>query len=198
MTANYQIVDDAQVPGGAASGSNACVGCCQKRLSVTKVRGSSWIPGWRPSGRDEVPGDRLREDLPSITVLFMSSLNLVNLSSLIDDAKCYELVRRHRWPEGIRCPHCDSASVARHGHDDTQRHRQRYRCKQCQCRFDDLTGTVLAGHHQPLRVWVLCLYFMGLNLVWGFQCQAVSYSSLQCVHPYVRSEEPSRVFRGER
>ena len=21
-----------------------------------------------------------------------------------------------------------------------------------------------AGHHQPLRVWVLCLYFMGLNL----------------------------------
>src|SRR3954467_9463024 len=27
-----------------------------------------------------------------------------------------------------------------------------------------VTGTALAGHHQPLRVWVLCLYFMGLNL----------------------------------
>ena len=23
---------------------------------------------------------------------------------------------------------------------------------------------MLAGHHQPLRVWILCLYFMGLNL----------------------------------
>ena len=23
---------------------------------------------------------------------------------------------------------------------------------------------MLAGHHQPLRVWVQCLYFMGLNL----------------------------------
>lgn len=23
---------------------------------------------------------------------------------------------------------------------------------------------MLAGHHQPLRVWVLCLYVMGLNL----------------------------------
>ncbi len=23
---------------------------------------------------------------------------------------------------------------------------------------------MLAGRHQPLRVWVLCLYFMGLNL----------------------------------
>ena len=31
-------------------------------------------------------------------------------------------------------------------------------------RFDDLTGTLLAGHHQPLHVWILCLYFMGLNL----------------------------------
>ena len=31
-------------------------------------------------------------------------------------------------------------------------------------RNDDLTGTIFAGHHQPLRVWILCLYFMGLNL----------------------------------
>ena len=54
--------------------------------------------------------------------------------------------------------------MARYGRDDTQPHRQRYRCTACGGRFDDLTGTVLAGHHQPLRVWVLCLYFMGLNL----------------------------------
>jgi len=94
----------------------------------------------------------------------MSSPPLVNLASLIDDAKCYELVRQHRWPEGVRCPQCGGASVARHGHDEVQRHRQRYRCKECQSRFDDLTGTILAGHHRPLRVWVLCLYFMGLNL----------------------------------
>ena len=94
----------------------------------------------------------------------MSSPTLVNLSSLIDDAKCYELVRQHRWPEGVRCPRCESAAVARHGRDEAQRHRQRYRCAVCGARFDDLTGTALAGHHQPLRVWVLCLYLMGLNL----------------------------------
>src|SRR6185369_5771924 len=94
----------------------------------------------------------------------MPTPTLVNLSSLIDDAKCFELVRHQRWPEGARCPSCGSASVARHGRDDTQPHRQRYRCKACGSRFDDLTGTALAGHHQPLRVWVLCLYFMGLNL----------------------------------
>ena len=38
------------------------------------------------------------------------------------------------------------------------------RCSDCQRGFDDLTGLIFAGHHQPLRVWILCLYFMGLNL----------------------------------
>jgi transposase-like protein len=94
----------------------------------------------------------------------MPSPTLVNLSSLIDDAKCFELVRQQRWPEGVGCPHCGAARVARDGHDATQPDRQRYRCAACGARFDDLTGTALAGHHQPLRVWVLCLYLMGLNL----------------------------------
>src|SRR3954453_12927103 len=89
---------------------------------------------------------------------------LVNLSSLIDDAKCYELIRQHRWPDGVRCPRCGDTKVARNGRDDARRHRQRYRCAGCGAHFDDLTGTVLAGHHQLLRVWVLYLYLMGLNL----------------------------------
>ena len=94
----------------------------------------------------------------------MAAPDLVDLSALIDDAKCFALVRQHRWPEGVRCPGCGSGTVARDGFDETQAHRQRYRCKACAGRFDDLTGTVLAGHHQPLRVWVLCLYLMGLDL----------------------------------
>ena len=94
----------------------------------------------------------------------MVGSTLVHLASLLEDAKCFALVRQHRWPEGVRCPGCDSAAVVRDGHDDTQPQRRRYRCKGCAGRFDDLTGTVLAGHHQPLRVWVLCLYLMGLNL----------------------------------
>jgi transposase-like protein len=94
----------------------------------------------------------------------MATADLVNLASLIDDAKCFAMVRQHRWPEGPRCPGYGSDAVVRNGRDDTQPYRQRYRCQACASRFDDLTGTVLAGHHQPLRVWVLCLYFMGLNL----------------------------------
>jgi transposase-like protein len=69
-----------------------------------------------------------------------------------------------RWPERILCPHCSSESVIKDGRDDTQSHRQRYVFHGCQRRFDDLTGTIFAGHHQPLRTWIVCLYFMGLNL----------------------------------
>src|SRR5207245_8422237 len=50
------------------------------------------------------------------------------------------------------------------GRDDTEPHRQRYECKGCRQRFDDLTDTIFAGHHQPLRTWIACLYLMGLNL----------------------------------
>src|SRR5947208_6967180 len=94
----------------------------------------------------------------------MAVSEVVNLSGLLDEANCFALVRQHRWPDGVRCPDCDSAVVIRNGHDEGQRHRQRYLGKACHGRFDDLTGTVLAGHHQPLRLWVLCLYLMGLNL----------------------------------
>jgi transposase-like protein len=94
----------------------------------------------------------------------LASPELINLASLIDDEQCFELIRRHRWPDGVRCPGCASQSVIRDWVDERQTHRQRYRCKSCSGRFDDLSGTILAGHHQPLRIWVLCLYFMGLNL----------------------------------
>src|SRR3954469_139206 len=94
----------------------------------------------------------------------MATVDLVNLASLLDDAKCFALVRQHRGQEGVRCPGCGSDAVVRNGHDATQPHRQRYRCQSCAAPFGALSGTVLAGPHQPLRIWVLCLYFMGLNL----------------------------------
>jgi hypothetical protein len=75
----------------------------------------------------------------------------VNLSSLVDGAKCHELVRRHRRPGGVRCPARDSAAVARHGGDDARPGRQRYRREAGGGRLDEVTDTGLAGHHRPLR-----------------------------------------------
>jgi transposase-like protein len=88
---------------------------------------------------------------------------MVNLQDLFDDAKCFQTIRDMRWPDGVTCPRCSSDSVIKNGRDDTQPDRQRYECKGCRQRFDDLTDTIFAGHHQPLRTWIACLYLMGLN-----------------------------------
>ena len=81
----------------------------------------------------------------------MPASDLVNLSGLMDGAKCFALVSQHRWPEGAYCPGCDSSLVTRDGCYDTQPHRQRYRCKACASRFDDLTDFVAPAVVQAMR-----------------------------------------------
>jgi transposase-like protein len=88
----------------------------------------------------------------------------VKIKHLINDMPCYQTVRELRWASGIACPSCESTQVIKRGFDDTEPARQRYECHDCHRRFDDLTDTIFAGHHQPLTVWMLCLYFMGLNV----------------------------------
>jgi transposase-like protein len=77
----------------------------------------------------------------------MAASNLVDLSGLMDDAKCVAFVRQRRWPEGVRCPGCGSDAVIRDGRDDAQPDRQRYRCKACAGRF--LSGTQGARTRRP-------------------------------------------------
>ena len=89
---------------------------------------------------------------------------MINLQSLMDDAKCFATVRAMRWPDGVMCPHGESPEITKQGRDETQPERQRYQCKSCERRFDDLTDTIFAGHHQPLCIWILCSSLMGLNL----------------------------------
>ena len=88
----------------------------------------------------------------------------VNSTRLIDEVQCYQTVRAVRWPDGIMCPSCQSTQVIKRGFDDTEPARQRSACHDCETRFEDLTDTIFAGHHQPLTVWVVCLYFMGRNI----------------------------------
>jgi len=89
---------------------------------------------------------------------------MIHIEQLIDDAKCYEVIRDLRWPKEVHCPNCDSIAIKKRGHHDRYSYRQRYECQACEQQFDDLSGTIFEGHHQPLRVWVICLYLMGLNL----------------------------------
>ncbi len=88
----------------------------------------------------------------------------VNIKNLIDDVQCYQTVRELRWPDGVACPCCASQHGTKRGVDDTELARQRSECHDCDKRFDDLTDTIFAGHHQLLKGWILCLYFMGRNV----------------------------------
>ena len=88
----------------------------------------------------------------------------VGIKHLVDDVQCDQTVRELRWPDGVACLSCESTQVIKRGCDDLEPARQRYACHGCDKRFDDRTDTIFAGHHQPLNVWILCLYCMGLNV----------------------------------
>lgn len=62
---------------------------------------------------------------------------------LPDSSACLDTLRRHRWPDGVTCPHCDSTETTKEG--TTAKGAQRYRCHACNTIFNDLTGTVFAG-----------------------------------------------------
>jgi transposase-like protein len=128
---------------------------------------------------------------------------MVNIQDLFDDARCYQTLRDMRWPDGVTCPHCGSASVIKNGRDDTQSDRQRFECKGCRQRFDDLTDTIFAGHHQPLRAWIACLDLMGLNLS-GLQIASElginkddARARIQRLRQGVVDRRPPVVLRGE-
>jgi transposase-like protein len=128
---------------------------------------------------------------------------MIHMQSLMDDAKCFATVRAMRWPDGVKCPHCESPEITKQGRDDTQPERQRYGCKSCERRFDDLTNTIFAGHHQPLRLWILCLYLMGLNLSNAQMAQELDLNK-DDVHQMttqlrqgIIAQQPSSTLRGE-
>ena len=89
---------------------------------------------------------------------------MIKFSDLLDTRKCYEMIKLHRWPEGVICPHCDSSAISLRSEHHRHAGKNRYQCKNCHRRFDDLSLSVFSGHHQPLKVWVHCLYLMSLNI----------------------------------
>ena len=89
---------------------------------------------------------------------------MLKVTDIVDDERCFAEVRKLRWPNGVHCAHCDSNNIVKDGHDETQTARQRYECKNCKRRFDDLTNTIFAGRHQSLKIWIITLYLMGLNI----------------------------------
>ena len=88
----------------------------------------------------------------------------LNILDIIDEGKCYEYLRYRRWSNEVRCVKCGSTSVNKNGSSEHSPHCSQYKCKNCGKNFDDRTGTIFSSSHQMLKVWVLVMYFTGLNL----------------------------------
>ena len=88
----------------------------------------------------------------------------INLLRLMDEKACYELLREIRWTDGLQCPHCQHMEISKNGMDEHHCYRQRYKGKNCNRRFDDLTNTIFSGSSKELKTWLICMYLMGLNI----------------------------------
>ncbi len=71
-----------------------------------------------------------------------------------DDVACRDYVFRLRWPEGFRCPRCQSSSspwVTARGY---------LHCRECQGEVSVTAGTVFERTRSPLRMWFLAMWFV--------------------------------------
>ncbi|MDE0170739.1 MAG: IS1595 family transposase [bacterium] len=67
-----------------------------------------------------------------------------------------------RWPDGPRCPHCDSDNVLSGAAHKTMPYR--CRVKECRKRFSVRVGTVLQDSKLGYQTWALAVYLMTTEL----------------------------------
>ncbi len=72
------------------------------------------------------------------------------------EQRCYDDLRRVRWPAGVSCPRCGGRRVSLHA-TSVRSPRRRYWCNACARTFTDLTDTLLARTNLPLSTWWLYL-----------------------------------------
>lgn len=63
-----------------------------------------------------------------------------------------------RWPNGVKCAHCQSSKVYRLRGRSTRL--GLYKCKPCRKQFTVTVGTIYHGSHVPIRIWLSCTYLI--------------------------------------
>ncbi len=76
-----------------------------------------------------------------------------------DDETARHWLEAQRWPEGRRCPHCDSDRTVAVKHPTVP-----YRCQSCRKHFSVRTGTAMHRSHVGYQKWVLAMYLMSTGL----------------------------------
>ena len=92
---------------------------------------------------------------------FRKGITLTELFKMFpDDKSAEEWFVNSRWPDGVRCPHCDSENVKENAAHPTMP----FRCNSCKKQFSAKTNTVMRGSNVGYQKWVITLYLMTTNL----------------------------------
>ena len=70
------------------------------------------------------------------------------------DEKCRMALEKLRWPEGVRCPRCDSDKISR------AYKRNQFECEPCGYHFSVTSGTIFHDTHLPLTKWFAAIYLI--------------------------------------
>jgi transposase-like protein len=77
----------------------------------------------------------------------MTLLDVTKLFS--SDEQCRELLKRLRWPEGVRCPRCNADAIK------LATAKELFFCQSCVYQFSVLAGTIFNDSHLPLPIWFM-------------------------------------------
>lgn len=81
-----------------------------------------------------------------------------NLMTLMEryhsEDKCRQVLEELRWPDGVRCPRCDSDKISR------IYERGQFDCDSCRYQFSVTAGTIFHDSHLPLRKWFVAIYLI--------------------------------------
>ena len=90
-------------------------------------------------------------------VQFQPGLSMAEFLQLYGtEPLCRAAMEQMRWPNGFRCPRCESDQCSRH-----ERDRQTlWQCSGCRYQTSVLAGTVFQASKLPLRTWFLALHLL--------------------------------------
>lgn len=84
-----------------------------------------------------------------------NSMNLMRLFEDFDtDKECRDFLEKLRWPEGVRCPRCQSEKISR------IHERRQFDCDSCRYQFSVTASTIFNDSHLPLPKWFVAVYLM--------------------------------------
>src|SRR5438270_2045162 len=71
-----------------------------------------------------------------------------------NDEKCRMALEKLRWPNGVKCPRCQSVKISR------AYKRNQFECDSCGYHFSVTAGTIFHDSHLPLTKWFAAIFLI--------------------------------------